>query len=68
MVSEKLDLLEVAVQMSNDNKAQIEQWLTTQQVGKVTDEQAKNWLEADASLWTVVVRPWILVQQATEPA
>ena len=68
VVSEKLDLLEVAVQMSNDNKAQIEQWLTTQQVGKVTDEQAKNWLEADASLWTVVVRPWILVQQVTEPA
>ena len=68
VVSEKLDLLEVAVQMSNDNKAQIEQWLTTQQVGKVTDTQAKTWLEADASLWTVVVRPWVLVQQATEPA
>lgn len=67
VVNESLDLLEVAVEISNDNKAQIEQWMSEQLVGLATDAQAKSWLEADASLWTVVVRPWILVQQATEP-
>lgn len=67
-VSDELDLLEVAVQMSNDNKAQVEQWIARQQVGRVTDLQAKTWLEADTILWTVVVRPWILVQQTTQSA
>jgi hypothetical protein len=38
-------------------------------VVKVTDEQAFVWNETDASLWTVVVKPWILVQeqQASAP-
>jgi hypothetical protein len=29
---------------------------------RVSDEQAQAWFEADADLWTVVVKPWILVQ------
>jgi hypothetical protein len=33
-----------------------------QRVARVSDEQAKAWLDADASLWTVVVKPWLLVQ------
>jgi hypothetical protein len=65
-VSDELDLVEVAIQISNDNKALIEQWMHEKRVGKVSDAQAKDWLETDATLWAVVVRPWILVQQATE--
>ena len=62
-VSSKLDLVEVAFQMHSDNKAQFETWLTTGMLGKVTDEQACAWLEADAELWAVVVSPWVLVQE-----
>ncbi len=62
-VSAELDLVEVALQMSKDNKDQIAQWLTSGEVTKVSDLQAKAWLDDNASLWTVVVRPWILVQQ-----
>lgn len=65
-VSEELDLVEVAIQISNDNKALIEQWMIDKRVDKVSDAQAKDWLETDATLWAVVVRPWILVQQITE--
>ena len=65
-VSEELDLVEVAIQISNDNKALIEQWMIESRVNKVSDAQAKDWLETDAILWAVVVRPWILVQQRTE--
>lgn len=61
-VDEELDLIEVAVQISNDNKAQVEQWLLAHEVEKVSDAQARTWLEADATLWAVVVNPWILVQ------
>jgi hypothetical protein len=65
-VNDELDLVEVAIQISNDNKALIEQWMLEKRVDKVSDAQAKDWLETDASLWAVVVRPWILVQQVTE--
>lgn len=63
VVSNDLDLVDVAARMSIDDKASVEQWLSENRLAKVTDEQAKAWLEADAALWTVVVRPWILVQQ-----
>ena len=61
-VSVGLDLVEVAYQISQDNKAQVEQWLIAGQIGKVTDEQALAWHEADAELWAVVVSPYVLVQ------
>ena len=65
-VSTDLDLVETAFQMSEDNAALIGQWMAAGQFGKVTDEQARIWLEANASLWTVVVSPWVLVQPVTQ--
>ncbi len=61
-VSDELDLVEVALHMTNDDKATVAQWLAEQRIGRVSDEQARRWLDAEASLWTVVVKPWILVQ------
>jgi hypothetical protein len=61
-VGSQLDLVEVALQMSQDNKIQIEQWLSEGKIAKVSDELAREWLDADALLWAVVVKPWILVQ------
>lgn len=61
-VSIELDLVDVAVQISEDNKTQVEQWLLAGKVAPVSDELAKAWLETDVSLWAVVVKPWILVQ------
>lgn len=61
-VAADLDLVEVAYQMSQDNAAQIRQWIAANKLGKVTDEQARGWLETDEVLWAVVVSPWVLVQ------
>lgn len=61
-VDKELDLVEVALQISEDNKAQVEQWLVSGQIGSVKDEQAKAWYEADTELWAVVVSPCVLVQ------
>jgi hypothetical protein len=61
-VDAELDLVEVAYQFSKDNKAQVERWLVIGKVGKVSDQQAAAWVEADAELWAVVVSPWVLVQ------
>lgn len=64
-VSSELDLVDVATHISADDKPQVEQWMATGKIGKVSDNQAREWLESDAMLWSVVVKPWILVQQRT---
>ena len=61
-VAPDLDLVEVAFQMSQDNKEQIEAWMAEGKVGQVSDVQARTWYESDAQLWALVVRPWVLVQ------
>jgi hypothetical protein len=62
-VADSIDLVELAFQMSQDNKTVLQAWIAQQQVAHVSDEQARQWLEQSAQLWTVVVSPWVLVQQ-----
>lgn len=62
-VSKDLDLVEVAFQISEDNKKQVSQWLSASKIGAVTDAQALAWYEADADVWAVVVSPYVLVQE-----
>ena len=61
-VAPELDLVDVAYQFSIDNKEQVEQWLQSGQVTRVSDQQALTWYQTDAMVWAVVVKPWILVQ------
>lgn len=61
-VAAELDLLEVAVHIAQDNKAQVEQWMLTHKVARVSDAQAQEWLERNTDVWAVVVKPWVLVQ------
>lgn len=61
-VADELDLIEVASQFALDNKNQVEAWLKAGQVGHVSDAQACAWIAADSSVWAVVVKPWVLVQ------
>jgi hypothetical protein len=62
-VGTDLDLVEVAFQVSEDNKKQVAQWLSESRIGMVTDAQALAWYEADADVWAVVVSPYVLVQE-----
>ncbi|GAB4264705.1 MAG: DUF2288 domain-containing protein [Methylomicrobium sp.] len=62
-ISPELDMVDVAYQMSVDNAQQIEHWLTTKQIAPVSDAQALTWYETDATVWAVVVKPWILIQE-----
>lgn len=61
-VAPDLDLVDVAYQFYLDNKDQVSLWMQNNQVTLVTDQQALNWLDSDADVWAVVVKPWILVQ------
>ncbi len=63
---ESLDLIEVAFCIAQDDSAKIRAWMEKKLVAQVEDEQAKRWLSEDVWLWSVVVRPLILVQHITE--
>jgi len=61
-VSKKNNLLDVAVAFSQDNKELVSKWLTSGEVAKVTDKQAKHWHESNSEFWSTVVKPWVLIQ------
>ncbi len=65
-VDDSLDLIDVAVCIAQDDSEMIQSWMEKKWVSPVRDDQAKRWLSEDAWLWSVVVRPLILVQQITE--
>lgn len=67
-VSPELDLVEVAFQISEDNKEPVLKWMEAKQIAPVTDDQAQAWHEADAEMWAVVVSPYVLVQPAEKAA
>lgn len=63
-VAPGLDLIEVGVSMAKDDKAVLADLIAQQRVGRVSDTQAQAWQEAGASLWAVVVAPFVLVQES----
>ena len=63
MVETELDLVEVAMQLRVDNKAQFELWMAEGRVSGITDEHGQRLFDDNPLVWTVVVPPWVLVQQ-----
>ena len=62
-VSAGLDLVDVAYAMQQDDVEQVQLWTEAQQLGPVSDDQAREWFSNESSLWAVVVKPWVLVQE-----
>lgn len=68
-VAPVLDLIDVGARIAADDKASVLDWMQAGLLQKVNDEQASSWQSANALLWTVVVKPWILVQhERQQPA
>lgn len=61
-ISKNTNLLDVAVAFSQDDKQRVSQWLTSGDVAKVSDEQARYWHENNTVFWSTVVKPWVLIQ------
>lgn len=62
-VATDLSLLDVAVAVAEDRAADMRAWMQGERVGPVADADAARWHAADAQVWAVVVRPWVLVQE-----
>lgn len=61
-VDASLDLIHVATEITKDNAAQVKIWMDASLVDTVKDTQAAEWYEQDASVWALVIKPWVLVQ------
>lgn len=57
-----LDLPVLAEKCKSDDTAHIKQLLDTGDLKKVSDEQARIWINQDAIVWAVVIAPFVLVQ------
>lgn len=63
LVSDKLDLVRVAVCFAEDDSEALKSYLDNGQVSPPTDQHAKDWYDDDVELWSVVVAPFVLVQE-----
>ena len=61
-VAQELDLIEVGVVLATDNTQQFTTWREQGLVDQVSDAQASDWHSGDVRLWTMVVKPWVVVQ------
>lgn len=63
IVSQDLELLDVAVQIAVNELQQVESWMTQQLLTKPTREQIHAFDADDRRLFQcVVVQPWVLIQ------
>jgi hypothetical protein len=65
-VAEGDDLIQVAIALHQDNSTQIQQWLDEKVLMEVSDQQALAWYECNATVWALVIPPFILVQAVSQ--
>ena len=64
VVDSALDLVDVAQALIDDDSATVKGWMQQNQLASASDEQAADWHERNPdTLWAVVIRPWVLVQE-----
>lgn len=61
-VAENLDLVEVGFELIQNNKTQVQDWMNSGELGPVAHDEANAWHHESASVWALVVAPWVLVQ------
>jgi hypothetical protein len=62
VVSDSLDLIEVATCIAQDDHDAVAGWSSQGQVVRATDDHARCWALSNPLLCAVVVAPWVLVQ------
>lgn len=63
IVNPGLDLIDAAAKFAEDDKAVVQNWIQSEKIKRALDEDAIQWNERKSSFWTVVVAPWVLVQE-----
>ncbi len=61
-VDSEINLIDVASSFIRDDKVEVSGWLSQQKLNKVSDEQARTWLETNPIFDAIVIAPWVLIQ------
>lgn len=59
LVSEKLDLIEVAVEVAEDNINWIKVWLENGELARPTPDQVKEWNKVGGLFSGIIVKPYV---------
>lgn len=62
-IDSSLDLVEIAAHMAQDNHTNIEHLIQSGKIKPVSDQQAMQWQADSSTLWSIVIKPWVLVQE-----
>ncbi|QIB04688.1 DUF2288 domain-containing protein [Pseudomonas fluorescens] len=62
-VDQALDLIAAAEAVAQDEGTKVAAWLAADQLAKLSETRALDFLERDPQLWAVVVSPWIMIQE-----
>ncbi len=63
VVARELDLIDVAVAFVQDDEAQTKAWIRRRQIAPASDGDAQHWQQQASVFWSLVVAPWVLVQE-----
>ncbi|MBL4674306.1 MAG: DUF2288 family protein [Arenicella sp.] len=62
-VDESLDLIKTAVLFADDMADELAPQIESELITQPSNDQAREWYDKTIELWTVVVAPYILVQE-----
>ena len=63
LVDNSLNLVDTGYSISLDDATNIIEWMEQGLLLKQFDDIAKKWHETNAEVWSVVIHPWVLVQE-----
>jgi hypothetical protein len=58
-----MDLVDAALQVAENNAATVQEWLEDGRIARAELADAEDWHARQPMFWTVVVAPWVLVQE-----
>ena len=62
-IDQSLNLVATAASIANDAAKELADHIESQAITQPSNNQARTWYETNAELWTVVVAPYVLVQE-----
>ena len=63
IVSPELDLIDVAIKVAEDDVELVQDWIKDEMLLRPTPDDAKQWEETGRELTSIVVSPFVLVQE-----
>ena len=61
-----IDLIETAARIAENDTQAVEAWMQSGQLQRASDSDARAWNDRESTFWSVVVAPWVLVQEIGE--